>query len=501
MAGMFFGAARERGRIRPVHAEVERPPPGERPTILVVGSGFAGFHCVRRLERLLSPEAAEIVLASPIDYLLYAALLPQVAAGVIEPRHLAVALHGTLERTRVVLSHVVTVDVRAQTATLRRPDGSTEQLGWSRLVLAPGSVTRTFNTPGVVEHAKGLKSLAEAVYLRDHMLQELDNADAAGGGGRRRACCTFVVVGGGYSGTELAGQMQLFTRRAVASYPRLRLEDLRWVLVERAPRLLPELNPRLGAGALDVLHGRGVEVHLTTSVEEATADSVRLSDGDTIPTHTLVWCAGVTPSPLIETLGLPTEKGRLRVGADLRVPEAPNVFAFGDAAAVPDLTRPGTLTGQTAQHAQRQGRVAARNVAASLGHGTRRVYRHRNLGFVVDLGGWDAVADPLGIALPRLPALAVTRGYHLLALPASGSRLRIGLDWLLELLTRPQTTQLGFLQDQQTLLAKADHTVASQPTPPAAWATAGADIPSTTTLIGDRGMPRLQTTAGTAPDR
>jgi NADH:ubiquinone reductase (H+-translocating) len=469
--------------------------PRRRPTVLVVGSGFAGFHCMRRLEKLLPADAADLVLASAADYLLYSPLLPNVASGVVDPRHIAVGLHAALRRARVVLGHVVAVDLAGHTATLQRVNGSTTELAWDRLVLAPGGVTRTFDTPGVAEHALGLKTLAEAAYLRDHVLRELENADAADDAddpARRRACCTFVVVGAGYSGTETAAQMQLVTTRAAAGYPRLRAGELRWVLVDLAPRVLPELGRRLGDDAMEVLRRRGVEVKLGTTIEEATEDGVRLSNGETIPTHTLVWCTGVTPSPLIETLGLPTERGRLKVGANLQVPGVPEVFAFGDAAAVPDLTRPGKLTGQTAQHAQRQGKLAARNVAASLGFGKAVDYRHHDLGFAVDLGGFDAVASPFGVSLGGLPGLVATRGYHLLSLPATGNRIRVSFDWLLDWLMRPQLVQLGFLREDQASLATAEHTGIYAAPPADEWEAASRDIPTTRALLTDQSLPRPQ---------
>jgi NADH dehydrogenase len=463
---------------------------GGRPTVLVVGGGFAGFHCIRRLEQHLPPDAPDLVLATSADYLLYSPLLPNVASGVVAPRHIAVGLHAVLKRARIAIGHVVAVDLAGHKATLLRADGSTVELAWDRLVLAPGGVSRTFNTPGVADHALGMKTLAEATYLRDHVLRELDNADAADDMDRRRACCTFVVVGAGYSGTETAAQLQLVTARAAVDYPRLRPEDLRWVLVDMAPRVLPELGRRLGDAAMAVLARRGVEVRLQTTVEEATGEAVRLSDGETIPTHTLVWCTGVSPSPLIATLGLPTERGRLRVGADLRVPEAPEVFAFGDAAAVPDLTRPGQLTGQTAQHAQRQGKLAARNVAASLGFGKAVDYRHHDLGFAVDLGGFDAVASPLGVSLAGLPGLVATRGYHLLALPSAANRIRVSLDWLLDWAMRPQLAQLGFLREEQATIAAAEHT-GIYPEPPAdEWEAAARDVPTTRAVVTDHSLPR-----------
>jgi NADH:ubiquinone reductase (H+-translocating) len=467
-----------------------RTTPSGRPRVLVVGSGFAGFHCMRRLEKHLPPDAADLLLASSADYLLYSPLLPNVAAGVVEPRHIAVGLHATLDRAKVLLGHVVAVDVRGHTVTVRRPDGSEHERAWDRLVLAPGGITRTFNIPGVAEHGLGLKTLAEAAYLRDHVLRELDNADAADDPSRRRACCTFVVVGAGYSGTETAAQMQLVTMRAAAEYPRLRPEDIRWVLVDLAPRVLPELGRRLGDEAMAVLRRRGVEVRLGTTVEEATADGVRLSDGETIPTHTLVWCTGVAPSPLIETLGLPTERGRLKVGTNLQVPDHPDVYAFGDAAAVPDLTRPGKLTGQTAQHAQRQGKTAARNVAASLGFGKAVDYRHRDLGFAVDLGGFDAVASPFGVSLGGLPGLVATRGYHLLSLPAAGNRIRVSVDWLLDWAIRPQVAQLGFLREDQATMAAAEHTGIYAGPPADEWEAASRDLPTTRAVVADTGVPR-----------
>lgn len=458
--------------------------------VLVVGSGFAGFHCMRRLEKHLPADAADLVLASSADYLLYSPLLPNVASGVVESRHIAVGLHAALRRARVLLGHVVAVDVAGHTATLRRIDGSTTELPWDRLVLTPGGVTRTFDIPGVAAYGLGLKTLAEAAYLRDHVLRELESADAADDPALRQACCTFVVVGAGYSGTETAAQMQLVTSRAAADYPRLRPEMMRWVLVDQAPRVLPELGRRLGDDAMKVLRRRGVEVKLGVTVEEATEEKVRLSDGETIATHTLVWCTGVTPSPLIKTLGLPTERGRLVVGADLRVPGAPDVFAFGDAAAVPDLTRPGKLTGQTAQHAQRQGKTAARNVAASLGFGKAVDYRHHDLGFAVDLGGFDAVASPLGVPLGGLPGLVATRGYHLLALPSTGNRIRVSLDWLLDWVMRPQLAQLGFLREEQATMAAAEHTGVFAGPPADEWEAAARDIPATRALVTDHGIPR-----------
>lgn len=427
---------------------------GRRTRIVVVGAGFAGFHCLRRLEKLLPPEAAELVVVSPTDYMPYLPLLPEVSAGIVDPRHIAVPLSTTLPRTRLVSGYAVGVDLDARTCQVEGPEGRPRAIGWDRLVLAPGSVTRTLPVPGLSEHAVGFKSIAEALYLRDHLLAQLELADTTDDPAERHARCTFVVVGAGYTGTELAAQGQLFTQAARRHYPGVGAEELRWILVDLAPAILSELGERLGRPALEVLRGRGMDVRLRATVEEVTATSVRLSDGTTVPTRTLVWCVGVTPGPLTRILGLATKQGRIVVDQYLAVPDQQEVFAAGDAAAAPDCSRPGRLSPMTAQHAQRQGKTAARNLAASLGFGTRRPYRHRDLGFLVDLGGWQAVANPLHVRLFGVPAKLLSHAYHLIALPTN--RLRVATDWLNDVVEHRQFVQLGLVRQAQARLAAAE---------------------------------------------
>jgi NADH:ubiquinone reductase (H+-translocating) len=430
--------------------------PGERSRVVIAGAGYAGYHCARHLERSLPQGAAEIVIVSPADYMPYTSLLPEVGAGIVDPRHIAVSLSATLQRARHVPGHAVGVDFADRSLTVAGPGGQRRELSWHRLVLTSGSVSRTLPLPGVPEHAKGFKNIAEALHLRDHILAQMELADASDDPAQRRALCTFVVVGAGYTGTEVAGQGLLFTRAALRRYPRIRPDELRWLLVDRAPAILPELGKRLGDPALRILRRRGLDVRLETTIDEVTDSQVRLSDGTSVPTRTLVWCVGVTPGPLTQALGLETVKGRIVVDEFLTVPGHPDVFAAGDAAAAPDLTRPGQLTAMTAQHAQRQGRAVARNVAASLGHGTRKPYKHRDLGFVVDLGGWQAVADPLHIPLSGALAKILTRAYHLYALPAN--RLRVATDWVNDIVEHRQFVQFGLVRDEDSTLAAAEQT-------------------------------------------
>ena len=414
---------------------------------MIVGAGYAGYHCARYLERRLPREAAEIVIVSPADYMPYTSLLPEVGAGTVDPLHIAVSLPGTLRRTRHVPGHAIGVDFTSRSVTVAGPDGQRRELAWHRLVLMPGSVSRTLPVPGLLEHAKGFNNIAEALYLRDHMLGQMELADASDDPAQRQARCTFVVVGAGTTGTEVAGQGLLFTCAALRRHPRIRPDELRWLLVD-APAILPELGPRLGDPALRILRRRGLDVRLNTTIEEVTGRQVRLSDGSSVPTRTLVWCVGVTPGPLTQALGLDTVKGRIVVDEFLTVPGHPDVFAAGDAAAAPDLTRPGQLTAMTAQHAQRQGKAVARNVAATLGHGTRKPYKHRDLGSVVDLGGWQAVANPLHVPISGPLANVITRGYHLYALPAN--RLRVATDWSNDIIEHRQFVQLGLIPSLAT---------------------------------------------------
>jgi NADH:ubiquinone reductase (H+-translocating) len=253
------------------------------------------------------------VIVSPTDYMPYTSLLPQVGASTVDPRHIAVSLSATLRRTRHVPGYVVGVDFANRSLTVAGPDGQRRQLAWHRLVLTPGSVSRTLPLPGVLEQAKGFNNIAEALYLRDHLLGQLELADASDDPAQRQARCTFVVVGAGTTGTEVAAQGQLFTRAALRRYPRIRPDELRWLLVDHAPAILPELGPRLADPALRILRRRGLDVRLNTTLEEATDGQVRLSDGTTVPTRTLVWSVGVTPGPLTQALGLETVKGRIVV--------------------------------------------------------------------------------------------------------------------------------------------------------------------------------------------
>ncbi|MFF7371232.1 FAD-dependent oxidoreductase [Streptomyces tricolor] len=432
-----------------------------RPRVVIVGAGFAGYRAARTLARL-TRNRADITLLNPTDYFLYLPLLPQVAAGVLEARRVTVSLPGTLRGVRLVLGEADGVDLDERTVHYSDPEGGAGSLRYDRLVLAVGSVNKLLPVPGVAEHAHGFRGLPEALYLRDHVTRQVELAAAEDDPGRRAARCTFVVVGAGYTGTEVAAHLQMLTDRLVRRRPLPGGLRPRWLLLDVAPRVLPEMDERLSRTADRVLRARGVDVRMGTSVKEATREGVLLTDGEFVASRTLVWCVGVRPDPLVEAVGQPLERGRLIVDPQLQLPGRTDVFACGDAAAVPDLERPGSFTPMTAQHAWRQGRVAGENVAGSLGLGRRRrPYRHRDLGFAVDLGGARAAVNPLGVPLSGPAAGVVTRGYHLAALP--GNRIRVAADWLLDAVLPRQGVQLGLVRSWSVPLDTASPELARVP--------------------------------------
>lgn len=426
-------------------------------SVVIVGSGFTGFECARRLSRVLRKHDAsvDISIISPVDYMLYTPLLPDVAGGLVDARFVTIPLANTLRGVRAVRGRVDDVDLDGHTVTYTDPEQRTRSLTWDRLVLTPGSVTRLFDIPGLADYARGLKSTAEAVYLRDHLLEQLELANIDDDEDRIKARRTVVIVGASYSGTELVVQLRALADTA-AEQTGFAPRDVKFVLLDMAEQVMPEVGEKLGERVQRVLHQRDVDVRLGVTLKEVHPDHVVLSDDSRINTHTVAWVTGVTGAPLIGTLGLPTERGRLKVRADLQVPGHSDVFAAGDAAAVPDLTQPGKITPPTAQHAARQGKVLARNVAASLGYGKPKDYRHSDMGLVVDLGPHYAVANPLNIHLSGYAAKFVTRMYHLYAMPRAVNRWAVGLAYLTDVFFDRSVVSVGLSSQDDARFATSE---------------------------------------------
>jgi NADH dehydrogenase len=401
--------------------------------VLVLGGGFAGAY----VARLLGERGATIV--SPENFMLFTPLLPEAASGTLEPRHCVVPLRVMCPHADLLLGRVARVDLAARTAHVQTDEGM-QDVAWRDLVIALGAVPRVAPVPGLTEHGLSFKSIADAINLRNHVLRELETADAASDDAERRRHLSFVFVGAGYAGVEALAELADLVEDASRYYPRLAGVPRRWVLVDAAPKILPEIPSRLGEYAAKELVERGVEIHVGTTIESVTADEVTLAGAVRIPTNTLVWTAGVAPNPLLRELGLPLdERGHVEVDDLLRARGHEHVWALGDCARVPNR-----MTDHpdppTSQHALRQARRLAKNIA-----GDPQPYSYRMLGQVATLGRYKGIADVLGLRLRGFLGWFVTRSYHLYQLPLFSRKLRVVADWTVSLLFRRDVAELGTL--------------------------------------------------------
>jgi NADH dehydrogenase len=420
--------------------------------IVIAGGGFGGFYAARTLERILPPASARVTLVNDVNFLLYTPLLPGAAGGTLEPRHVVVPLRDELRDTDIRLGEVRGATPERSCLHVKTLEGHEELLHYDHMVVALGSVARTLPIPGLAEHAIGFKSLPEAIALRNRVIATLEMAETLEEPARREEYLTYLFVGGGYAGVEGLAELQDFAAEAIKRYPRCRTQGMRWILVEAADRIMRETPPDLAEFCVAELRGRGIEIRTRTTLEEVTETSARLSGDEPIPTRTVVWTAGVKPHPVVGNLGLPLDRGRIRTDAYLQVEGHRQIWAVGDAAAVPDPTHDFKQPSPpTAQHAIRQGRLVARNIAAEIGTGRRRRFRYKNKGSFVDLGRREAVADTMGIKWRGTPAWLLARAYHLAMMPGAGRRARLLIDWNIGLLFGRDVAELGRLGHPERL--------------------------------------------------
>ena len=407
---------------------------------VVLGGGFAGSY----VARCLGKRGATIV--SPENFMLYTPMLPEAASGTLEPRHTVVPLRMMCPRAELVLGRATSVDFERRRVQVETLEGLVN-LTYRDLVVALGSISRTLPIPGLADHALGFKGLDDAIHLRNHVLQRLEAADVAPTDTHRDRELTFVFVGAGYAGVEALAELSDLVRDALRYYPGLRQAPQRWVLVDAAPKILPEIPTRLGDYAAHKLAQRGVEIHVDTTLDSVEAEAAHLSNGERILTHTVVWTAGVRAHPLLGRFGLPVdERGRVKVDGTMRVEGLEHVWALGDGAAVPNEATPGEVDPPTCQHALRQARRLAKNLADEP-----KPYRYRMLGQVATLGRYKGVADVLGVRLTGFLGWFVTRTYHLYQLPLFSRKLRVVADWTTSLFFRRDIAELSMLGHRQRL--------------------------------------------------
>lgn len=402
---------------------------------LILGGGFGGAY----VARLLGKEGATIV--SPDSSMLYTPLLPEVAAGAIEPRHVVVPLRQMCPHAEMVRGRAVALDESAQVVQVETEIGTVE-LEYERLVLALGAVPRELPVPGRVEHTLPFKVLSDAIQLRSHILRQIDLAEADFE--RAEQHLTFAFVGAGYAGVEALAELTELVEDAIAHYPRLTDVPRRWVLVDGGPKILAEVPDSLSTYTATLLEKRGVDIRLATTVDSVEPDAVTLSDGSRVPTHTVVWTAGIRPHPLVEQLGMPTDDShRVIVDEHLSVEGRSNVWAVGDCARVPNAATPDRFDPPTCQHALRQARRLAKTFK-----GATKPYHYRSLGAGATLGRDKGIANVFGMRVRGFAGSFVTRSYHLYQLPLRSRRIRVLTDGLISSFFKRDIAEIGAVELQ-----------------------------------------------------
>lgn len=439
------------------------------PRILVVGGGYVGMYTALRLQKRLRPGEAQVTVVDPRSYMTYQPFLPEAAAGSLEPRHVVVPLRRVLPGCEVLTASVTGIDHAAHRARVVPHQGEPVDLPYDHLVVALGSVARTLPIPGLAESGIGFKRVEEAIFLRNHVIDQLDVAASTTDPELRRRALTFVFVGGGYAGVEAFAELEDMARDACRYYENISPADMRWILVEATHRILPEVGWEMGLYTLEQLRERGMEIRLQTLLKSAVDRHVVLSDGTEVDTNTLVWTAGVKPHPMLARTDLPVDdRGRLQATAQLQVVGHADAWTAGDCAAVPDVTKePGNFCGPSAQHAVRQARHLGDNLVAALRGQPLTPYRHEYAGSVASLGLHKGVAQVYGVKLKGWPAWFMHRTYHVSRVPTFNRKARVVADWTASLFFRRETVSLGSLQRPRdeftTYAAQVDEAARSGP--------------------------------------
>lgn len=436
----------------------------EQPSrIVILGGGYVGLYTALRLEKKLRAKEASVTVIDPQPHMTYLPFLPEAAAGSIEPRHVVVPLRRALRKCHVVTAAVNKVEQESKRVTVETAKGQVEEIGYDILVVALGSITRLLPIPGLAEQGIGCKTIGEAIYLRNHVLSRMDLAASTLDPEARRKLLTFTAVGGGFSGIETLAELEDMSRYATRYYENIEPEDLRWVLVEAAGRILPEVRESLGVWTAEQLEARGIEVYLDTLVKSFENGHIELSDGTEFDSDTVVWTAGVKANPVLASSDLPTDqRGRLKATAALQAEGHGDVWTAGDCAAVPDLARteddPTATCPPNAQHAIRQAKQLASNVLATLRGNKPKDYYHKNVGSVASLGLHKGVADTFGIKLKGFPAWFMHRAYHVSMMPTVPRKIQIQLDWAINGLFRREVISMGQINDPKEAFERASKT-------------------------------------------
>jgi NADH dehydrogenase len=422
--------------------------PTVKKRILILGGGFAGAYAARRLEKQLAgaPDI-EIALVSRENFVLFTPMLHEVAGSDVSVTDIVQPLRKMLRHTRVGIADVEAIDLAKKQVRVRHRDlPDSVNVPYDQLVLALGSVTNFYRTPGLEEHALTMKTLGDAILVRNRLIDALGLADDQVKEAERKKTLTVVVAGGGFAGVETAGSVNDFLREAMEFYPNVTEDLFRVVLVHPGEVILPELTESLGRYAQEKLGRRGVEIRVKTKVTGYDGNDVTLDDGTRIATRMLIWTAGTTPAPVLAGLPCKLERGRVIVNECLQVPDWPGVWAVGDCALVPDPLNPGKFYPPTAQHATRQATVLADNIVAVMRGQAPRPFKFKILGLLAAIGRRTGVAEILGVKFSGIIAWWLWRGIYLSKLPGFQKKVRVAIDWTLDLIFSKDIVQVPTLR-------------------------------------------------------
>lgn len=442
----------------------------DRPRVLVVGGGYVGLYVAKNLQNKVKDQGGIVTVVDPLPYMTYQPFLPEVAAGTIDARDAVVSHRMHLKNTELITGKVVSINHAAHTAVIEPGDGSGAfELPYQDVVLAAGSITRTFPIPGLAEAGIGMKTIEEAVAMRNHVLERIETGSLMADTPERARALTFVVVGGGFAGIETLTEIEDMARAAVRDNDRLKREDLRFVMIEAMGRVMPEVKPEQAEWVVSSMRARGIEVLLNTSLASAEDGVLKLinmadkSPAGEFGADTLIWTAGVQANPMVRSTDFPIDdRGRVRANAELRITgdDGPldGAWAAGDVSAVPDLSGGGVggFCVPNAQHAVRQAKLLAKNLlAARYGKGRISEYNHKNLGAVAGLGQYKGVANIMGFGMKGFPAWLAHRGYHGMAMPMFERKFRVISGWLLNASFGRDLTQLRNLKEPRRAFVEA----------------------------------------------
>jgi NADH:quinone reductase (non-electrogenic) len=402
--------------------------------VVILGGGFGGLYTALEMERTIARDPnVEVTLINHDNFFLFTPMLHEVAASDLDMTHIVNPIRKLLRHVRFVQADVERIDLHEKRVDVSHGrEQHHHEIEYDQLIIGLGNITNFYGLPGLAEHALTMKSLGDAIFLRNRLIQNIEEADFECVTDQRSALMTIVVAGGGFAGVETIAGVNDFIREAIRFYPNIREDDLRVVLVHAGPVILPELNEKLGRYAEDKLRMRGVDIRLETRVLSYRNNIVELSDGSRIPANTLVWTAGTAPHPLLDTIACRKDRGRIAASELMEVPGWPGVWTLGDCASVPDPS--GKPYPPTAQHALRQGRVLARNVAATIRGGEKRPFVFTTLGQLAAIGKRAGVAQIFGFKFSGFVAWWLWRTIYLSKLPRFEKKCRVALDWTLDLL-------------------------------------------------------------------